>query len=682
VDAARARAGLRRVAIPINLARMKSSLRRALLGKAKDPLDPRVFHQMSLTAFLAWIGLGADGLSSSAYGPEEAFRAIGEHHYLAIALFAATAFTVFVISYAYARIIEHFPFGGGGYVVATKLLGSGSGVVSGSALVVDYILTISVSIAAAADAIFSCLPVDWHGWKLAVEFAVIGLFMAMNLRGVKESVTTIMPVFLLFIVAHVILIVGVVALRAGEIPAVAEEVRAGFSSGLVTLGWGGMAALFLHAYTRGAGTYTGIEAVSNGLQIMREPTVETGKRTMLYMGVSLAFTAGGILICYLLTHVAPVEGQTMNAALVDRFAGGYSWGGMPIGRWFVILTLITEAAILCIAAQTGFIDGPRVMANMAADSWLPHLFSHLSEQLTVQNGVMLISTAAMLTLLYTRGATSTLILMYSINVFVTFSLSQLGMVRFWLKHKAEYSGWVRHSAIHVVGLVLCLSILVVSVFEKFAEGGWVTIVVTSAFIGVCYFIRAHYNRVRAALRTLDETLMNIPFHPDLKNPVPAKDSGAPTAVLIARDFDGIAVHTLLNVQRIFPGQFKNIVFVSVGVIDGSQYKGLREVENLRRAKEEDLKSLVEFANCLGWYAEYRMSLGTELIEELEGLCKAVAEDFPKSVFFAGKLIFQRENLFTYLLHNQTPYTLQRRLQFEGLQTFILPIRVYAGTPAG
>jgi len=138
------------------------SLKDIVLGKPKDPLDPQVFHRVSLAAFLAWVGLGSDGLSSSAYGPEEAFRALGDNHYLAVVLVFVTAFTIFIIAYAYSRIIEHFPFGGGGYIVATKLLGSSFGVVSGSALVVDYILTISVSIAAAADAIFSFLPPSWH----------------------------------------------------------------------------------------------------------------------------------------------------------------------------------------------------------------------------------------------------------------------------------------------------------------------------------------------------------------------------------------------------------------------------------------------------------------------------------------------------------------------------------------
>ena len=414
------------------------SLKEILFGKPKDPLDPRVFHRVSLAAFLAWVGLGSDGMSSSAYGPEEAFRALGDQHYLAVALVLATSLTIFVIAYAYSRIIEHFPFGGGGYIVATKLLGSSFGLVSGSALVVDYILTISVSIAAAADAIFSCLPHDWHLWKLVVESVVIGLFMMMNLRGVKESVATIAPIFLLFIATHAFVILGTILLHLHAVTEVAEEMRAGFQNGVATIGWAGLASLFVFAYTRGAGTYTGIEAVSNGLQIMREPTVQTGKKTMLYMAASLGVTACGILLCYLLIHAVPVEGKTLNAVMIETFADGFTWAGLPVGHWLTIATLASEAAILLIAAQTGLIDGPRVMANMAADSWLPHRFAHLSERLTVQNGVMLISAAAGLTLLYTRGETTTLVLMYSINVFLTFSLSESGMVRYWTRHRREH----------------------------------------------------------------------------------------------------------------------------------------------------------------------------------------------------------------------------------------------------
>jgi hypothetical protein len=176
-------------------------------------------------------------------------------------------------------------------------------------------------------------------------------------------------------------------------------------------------------------------------------------------------------------------------------------------------------------------------------------------------------------------------------------------------------------------------------------------------------------------------LLGIPFQPDLSAPVPTKIPGAPTAAIIVRDFDGVAVHTLLNTQRLFPNHFKNVVFISVGVIDTGQFKGRAEIENLRRKKEEDLKSFVDFATCLGWYAEYRFDLGVDLIAELEQLCESVAKEFPRAVFFSGKLVFEEENLFTRLLHNHTPFTLQQRLQFAGRDMMILPIRVFMAADA-
>src|SRR3982751_5819665 len=151
---------------------MTSRITRLIYGEPRDPQDARTFHSISLVALLAWVGLGADGLSSSAYGPDEAFRALGDHVHLALALAVATTVTVLIISLAYSQIIKRFPFGGGGYVVATELLGPRWGVISGSALLVDYVLTISVSIAGGADQVFSVLPPGATHWKLPLEGAV------------------------------------------------------------------------------------------------------------------------------------------------------------------------------------------------------------------------------------------------------------------------------------------------------------------------------------------------------------------------------------------------------------------------------------------------------------------------------------------------------------------------------
>lgn len=157
-----------------------SRVRRAVFGAPKDVKDPHAFHKLSLVAILAWVGLGADGLSSSAYGPDEAFRALGGHTGLAVFLALATALTVFVISYGYSRIIEQFPSGGGGYLVASKILGPRAGVISGAALLVDYVLTITISIASGADAIFSFLPPAWQPYKIEFALFGIGLLAVMN----------------------------------------------------------------------------------------------------------------------------------------------------------------------------------------------------------------------------------------------------------------------------------------------------------------------------------------------------------------------------------------------------------------------------------------------------------------------------------------------------------------------
>ncbi|MBE0604532.1 MAG: APC family permease, partial [Deltaproteobacteria bacterium] len=249
-----------------------------LLGTPRDIQDPRIFQHISLIAFFAWVGLGADGISSSAYGPEEAYLALGSHPVLALFVAAATVVTVLVISASYSQIIEAFPSGGGGYIVASKLLGEKTGVVSGSALVIDYVLTITVSVAAGADAIFSFLPADWLPHKFQFIAFVLAILIWLNLRGVKESVVTLTPIFLAFILTHVPLILYAILRHVPDLADVGSRVSTDLNAASAEMGWLGVLALLLRAYSMGAGTYTGIEAVSNSMQTLREPRVQTGKR--------------------------------------------------------------------------------------------------------------------------------------------------------------------------------------------------------------------------------------------------------------------------------------------------------------------------------------------------------------------------------------------------------------------
>jgi amino acid transporter len=643
--------------------------RRMLVGRPRDLGDRSLFHRLSLIPFLAWVGLGADGLSSSSYGPEEAFKTLGHHTYLAVGLALAMAATVIIISAAYTRIIEQFPHGGGGYVVATKLLGERVGVVSGCALLVDYVLTITTSIAAAGNTLFSFLPASWQSAKLGVEVVLILGLTTLNLRGARESVIALTPIFVLFLITHVVAIGASLIIHIPDFPAVTSNIVHDYHTGLNSLGAGAMLLLFLHAYSLGGSAYTGIEAVSNGLQMMREPRVETAKRTMMYMAVSLAATAAGLLVAYLLLGVSPVPDKTLNAVLFDKLTQG-----MPGGTVFVILALVTEGALLVVAAQAGFLDGPRVLANMAIDSWVPRRFGALSDRLTTQNGILLMGVASMAALLYTHGQVEHLVVMYSINVFVTFSLSMLGMLTYWLFHaKREHVHWKRRTSLFAIGFLLCATILGITVHEKFLEGGWLTLVATGLLVLVCFLIHAHYQTVSKYLAKLDEVLSEIP----------AEDTSIerelqphqPTAAVLVSTYGGLGIHTVLSIFRAFPGHFKNFVFLSVAVLDSGRFKGEDEVAALQHKVEADMQKYVDLARRLGFPATARMVTGIEVVAEAERLCLETAKEFPRITYFSGQVIFQREQWYQRLLHNQTAFAVQKRLQWSGMTMVILPVRV-------
>jgi amino acid transporter len=255
-----------------------------IFGAPLDPFGKDTRRHIALVAFLAWIGLGADGLSSSCYGPEEAFLALGEHRHLGLYMAVATAATVFIIAVAYNQVIELFPSGGGGYKVATSLIGPYTGLVSGAALIVDYMLTIAISIASGVDAVFSFLPTGAQEFKLGVEIAIAALLILLNLRGMRESIKILLPIFLGFFVTHAVLILLGIGLHVNRLPTLLPETLDQTSHLTRQFGWVFAASLFLRAYSLGGGTYTGIEAVSNNVQSLAEPRVRTGN--VLYGGLT------------------------------------------------------------------------------------------------------------------------------------------------------------------------------------------------------------------------------------------------------------------------------------------------------------------------------------------------------------------------------------------------------------
>jgi hypothetical protein len=264
-------------------------------------------------------------------------------------------------------------------------------------------------------------------------------------------------------------------------------------------------------------------------------------------------------------------------------------------------------------------------------------------------------------------------------VFLTFSLSMLAMTRFWIRHRRARREWKRRLVLFVACLGLCLTILVTTVYEKFEHGGWITVVITLLLIGLCFVTRRHYRKVAAKLDQLYRELGDLP-HTVGAGPKPADlrvDPAKATAVVLVGSYGGVGIHTVLNVFRTFPGHFRNLVFVSVGVVDSGEFKGEEGVDELRGRTEAMLAQYVALAASLGVPAVARAGVGTEAVAEAERLCLAVAREFPHVVFFAGKLIFQREKWYHRLLHNEIPLAVERRLRWVGRTMVTLPIRVRA-----
>lgn len=646
-------------------------LKRLFLGAPLDPLSPKVRQHIALAAFLAWVGLGADGLSSANYGPEEAFLALGTHTHLALYLAVATALTVFIIAFAYNQVIQLFPNGGGGYKVATELIGSHAGLLSGSALIIDYVLTIAISVASGVDAIFSLVPPHLHMLKLPVEFAVVALLAGLNLRGMKEPIALLVPLFLGFLLTHVVLIVVGIGLHADSLPALIPDTITDTRNFSAEIGMVGVIALLLKAFAMGGGTYTGIEAVSNNVNMLREPRVRTGKWTMLYMAMSLAFTAAGLIVLYLLWGAAKEPGRTLNATvfesvLMELFGSGHM---VPL---LLAVTLAFAALLLFVAANTGFLGGPAVLANMAVDRWMPHQFSQLSDRLVTQDGVVVMGVAAIGALWITGGEVHLLVVLYSINVFLTFSLCLAGLCRYWLTHRNE-KRWLFGLCQSLLGLAVTFSILLVTLVEKFADGAWFTVLATGTVFFVGLAIKRHYDSVNRQLAEADALFSGGADTPPRHDLVP--DPKARTAALFLGSRDGVAMHTLLAALTLFPNQFKNVVFITVGEIDIEQFHGQEKLARMQVEMAARLERFCNWCERRGIATDTFEAFGTETVDQLDRLAGEAMKKYPNIVFFASKLLFNNDNILTRLLHNSTALSLQRLLHLRGVPMVILPMKV-------
>jgi len=291
--------------------------------------------------------------------------------------------------------------------------------------------------------------------------------------------------------------------------------------------------------------------------------------------------------------------------------------------------------------------------------------------------------AALVTVLLTNGSVKYLVVLYSINVFITFFLSQLGMVRHWWQARGKEAHWEKKLFINGVGMTLTLFILITVTVLKFHEGGWITLLLTGSLVGIALLTRRHYSNTYQILHRLDELVKaaeaSCPINPE--KPVSEKELGIKyeprdkTAILLVNGFNGLGLHTLFSIIRLFGGTFKNFVFIQVGVVDAGNFKGAEEVSHMKTEVRKELDRYVHYMRCHGYYAAAYSSFGNDVVDEIANLTPRILERFPNAVLFGGQLVFPRTTFLSGVFHNYTIFAVQRRFYNQGIPVVILPIRV-------
>lgn len=466
---------------------MSQRLRRWLIGA---PLATHVEEHERLTKTKALAVFSSDALSSVAYATDEILIAlvIAGSAALATAPYIACAIValIIIVSASYYQTIHAYPSGGGAFIVALENLGELPGLVAGSALLIDYILTVAVSVSAGTLAIVSAFP-SLASHTEAIGISAIALVTWANLRGVRES-GTLFAIGTYTFVAVFLLLIGTGLWRWSE-GTLTPRPHSGVPAVLDELG----ILLILRAFASGCTALTGIEAMSNGVTAFRKPEAANASKTLLLMAALLAVMFLGSASLAFLLHITPVEGESVTSQLGEQIFGR--------GAMYYVLQGIT-AAILLLAANTAFAGFPRLASVLAQRGYLPRQLMSLGDRLVFSNGILALALIAMLLLIAFEGDTHRLIPLYAVGVFVSFTLSQAGMVRFWLRKRSK--GWRWRVCLNGFGAATTALVLIVVLESKFIHGAWMVMLLLPALVCLFYAIHSHY---RTFLRQI--TIENI-----------------------------------------------------------------------------------------------------------------------------------------------------------------------------
>ena len=469
-------------------------LKRLLVGR---PLATTEQEHQRIPKVIGLAVFSSDAISSTAYATEEILfvTAVGASSLMLgletlIPIAIAVALLLAIVAFSYRQTIFAYPSGGGSYVVSRENLGENPSLVAAASLLVDYILTVAVSISAGVAAI-SSIPAfsDVAKHRVLVGIFLIVLITLANLRGIKESGRLFAaPTYLYIVMISALIIYGLVrAFILKDISNIPFDQKA-FDG---TLESGGTLGLFLilKGFSSGAVALTGVEAISNGVPAFKKPESKNAAATLVWMAVILGTLFMGISILAHHLQPYPSHDTTVLAQLGIQVFGQ--------GAVFFVLQIAT-ALILILAANTAYADFPRVASVIAFDEYLPHQMRNRGDRLVFSNGVLILATAAIVLIVAFGGVTTALIPLYAVGVFTSFTLSQAGMVRHHQKQREE--NWRRHAIMNGVGSVATLIVLVIVATTKFTSGAWVPLVLIPLIILLFKAIRRHYLRVDRALK--------------------------------------------------------------------------------------------------------------------------------------------------------------------------------------
>jgi amino acid transporter len=455
-------------------------IKKFFLGKSL-PTSAHSEERLSNAAALAV--LSSDALSSVAYATEEILLvlvaagsgALG----LSLPIAVAIIFLLGIVVLSYRQTIRAYPMGGGSYIVARENLGLYPGLVAGGSLMIDYILTVTVSISAGTAALTSAVPsLQSHTVLLCLIF--IFLLMLANLRGVKESGQIFMIPTFAFIVSIFLLIgIGLFKYSTGQ-------VETEYPSLPVTEG---ISIFFiLRAFSAGCTALTGVEAISDGVLAFKPPEWKNARLTLLYLGIILGFMFVGISYLANIYHIVPEEGQTVVSLL-----GRQILGTGPFYYFVQVVTLL----VLLLAANTSYADFPRLCYFLARDGFLPRQLSLLGDRLVYSNGIVLLSICAGILAIIFKGQVNAIIPLYAVGVFTSFTLSQAGMVRHWFQEKT--GSWRASALMNGLGAIATLVVLIVIISTKFLLGAWLVVVAIPLVVSLFAAIHRHYEYVAQRL---------------------------------------------------------------------------------------------------------------------------------------------------------------------------------------